>query len=90
MDIFIKALMAAIFATIAIIAVGQTGIKTNDLRNYPNLRPEPGRTNGTAGLADVARNSAAHSDPDAPKAMTQGQEEAAKSGFSTELENPNK
>ncbi len=94
MDIMVKALIAALFATIAIIGVGRASLKTNDLRNYPNLRPQTGPANGVPGMADVDPSSpAARADPNAAPAkgpMTQGEEAAAESGFSTELENPNK
>jgi hypothetical protein len=93
MDIMVKALIAALFATIAIIGVGRASLKTNDLRNYPSLRPQTGPANGVPG-ADVDPNSAAaKAEANAAPAqgpMTQGEEAAAESGFSTELENPNK
>jgi hypothetical protein len=94
MDIFVKALIAALLATVALIGVGRASLKTNDLRNYPNLRPQTGPANGIPGMADVdPQSKAAQADatlkaPQGP--MTQGQEAAAESGFSTELENPNK
>jgi hypothetical protein len=94
MDIMVKALIAALFATIAIIGVGRATLKTNDLRNYPGLRPQTGPANGIPGMADVDPNSAAaKAEANAAPAqgpMTQGEEAAAESGFSTELENPNK
>ncbi len=98
MDIFMKALFAALLATVAIIGFGQAGLKTNDLRNYPNLKPADGPANGLPGMADVAPNSAAAQvNPNIPQGnvkgtagMTKGEEAAAQSGFSTELENPNK
>ncbi len=91
MDILFKALAAALLATFVIIGVGQAFLKTNDLRNYPNVRAQATSTNRATGLADVAPGSPAaqQADPSAPKEMSKGEEEAAKSGFSTELENPN-
>jgi hypothetical protein len=91
MDILIKALISALLATIAIIGVGRVMLKTNDLRNYPNLRPSTAPGNSTPGLADTTLGSqAVNGESKAAGEMTKGQEEAAKSGFSTELENPNK
>jgi hypothetical protein len=95
MDIFFKALISALLTTIAVIGLGRAGLKTNDLRNYPNLRPNTNPGNSAPGLADtISGSSAAQAANGAPKAgtgpMTQGEEAAAQSGFSTELENPNK
>jgi hypothetical protein len=90
MDIFVKALISALLATIAIIGIGRIGLKTNDLRNYPNLQPKPSPANGLPGVADVDPNSPAAQAANGNAAMTQGEEAAAESGFSTELENPNK
>jgi hypothetical protein len=96
MDIFVKAFIAALLATVAAIGLGRAGLKPNDLRNYPNLRPQTGPANGIPGMADIdpqSKAAQAAADPlaKAPQGpMTQGQEAAAESGFSTELENPNK
>jgi hypothetical protein len=93
MDIFVKAIIAAFLATIALIVGGQAMLKTNDLRNYPNLRPKDSPLSSQPGLADVDPNSAAaraKAKADGTGPMSEGQEAAAKSGFSTELANPNK
>jgi hypothetical protein len=91
MDILFKALAAALLATFVIAGAGQAFLKTNDLRNYPNIKVNAAASNRVTGMADAAPGTAAaqQADPSAPKTMSKGEEEAAKSGFSTELENPN-
>jgi hypothetical protein len=93
MDILFKAFAAALLATFVIVGAGQAFLKTNDLRNYPNVSPSGSSGSQNTGLADVVAGGAAVDpavDPAAPQTMTEGQEAAAKSGFSTELQNPNK
>jgi hypothetical protein len=94
MDIFFKALIAALFATIAVVGIGRAALKTNDIRNYPNLKANSSGgvqvvTVGSSGESTVTDDGAAKPDA-APGSMTQGEEAAAQSGFSTELANPNK
>lgn len=99
MEIAFKSFAAALLGAFALFLLGQAFIKTNDLRNYPNLKPLAGRNNNQPGMADIdPQNPLANQDPKklaeqaAPgskEGMTKGEEEAAKKGFSTELENPN-
>jgi hypothetical protein len=93
MDIALKSFVSAVLAAFLLVGVAQAFIKTNDVRNYPGLKALAGRNNNQPGLADVDPNSkAANANPYAANdgRMTKGEEEAAKRGGTTELENPNK
>jgi hypothetical protein len=92
MDIFVKSIFAALLATIVFVVGGNAFLKTNDLRNYPNLRPQNGKGNGVDGMADIVGRSATTGQGAGTgnREMTAGQKAAAESGFSTELANPNK
>jgi hypothetical protein len=91
MDILFKAFAAALLATFVIIGAGQAFLKTNDVRNYPNLRPSQGGGGGSRsnGLATSAAAPQAAAGSGTQRNMSKGEEAAAESGFSTELENPN-
>jgi hypothetical protein len=95
MDIIVKAIIAALLATIFVIGGGRAMLKTNELRNYPSLRPNVGSANGQPGPAGTSSNTPAASvnsnvaGAGGNGPMSKGEEAAAESGFSTELENPN-
>jgi hypothetical protein len=95
MPIAFRSLVAAMLGAFLLVSVGQVAIKTNDLRNYPNLKPLSGKNNNVTGMADIdPQNPLANVDPhrtaEARVGMTKGEEEAAKRGFDTELASPGK